>query len=59
MSKYRITEAHFDTPHNIHKLRADGFSNEQIHKAFYKATDGASTPERRQIFTKLHKGKTR
>lgn len=53
-TKYSLTPRELERAGNIRKLERDGFSKEQIHKEMYKITDGASTPERREIMRKLY-----
>lgn len=54
MQKYKLTLNEIDKKGNIDKLKRDGFNNEQIHKAMYRETVGASQREREQIMNKLH-----
>ena len=52
--KYRLTPKELESVGNIRKFEHDGFTREQIHKEMYKATDGMSTPERRNLMKKLY-----
>ena len=55
MSKdYKITLNDLDKKGGIERLRRDGFNNEDIHRALYKETDGATQRERERILNKLH-----
>lgn len=52
--KYKITPTDLETPGNIRKLERDGHSNEAIHQALYKHTQGASQRYREQLMSKLY-----
>lgn len=54
MSKYKISIKDIESSGGIAKLERDGFNNEQIHKAMYRETDGASTEQRRKIMSQLY-----
>ena len=52
--KYRITEHHLDTKAGIARLERDGFTRQDISRAMYDNSPGASTDERRKIMKNLH-----
>ncbi len=52
-SKYKITPRLLEEKGAIKQLESDGVSRETISKRMYDITDGASTPERRNIMKKL------
>lgn len=54
MQPYKLTLNEIDKKGNIAKLKRDGFNNEAITKAMYKATEGATQREREKIMNKLH-----
>lgn len=54
MQPYKLTLNEIEKKGNIEKLKRDGFNNEQIHKAMYKVTEGATQREREKIMNKLH-----
>ena len=54
MSNYKISINDLESAGGIAKLERDGFSNEQIHKAMYDKTDGASTRQRENIMRQLY-----
>lgn len=54
MSKYKISITDIESSGGIAKLERDGFSNEQIHKAMYDKTDGATTQQRQKIMRELY-----
>lgn len=52
--KYKITEAHLDTPGAAAKLERDGHDRHTIHDAMYKLTEGATQRDRERIMSKLY-----
>jgi hypothetical protein len=54
-TKYKLTISELERAGNIRKLEKDGFNRDTIHRAMYKATDGATTEQRREIIQKLYK----
>ena len=54
MNKYKINLNELERQGGIDKLRRDGFTNEQIHKAMYHETDGATRQQREKLMEKLH-----
>lgn len=52
--KYKITEHHLDTKAGIARLERDGFKREQISKAMYAHSPGASADQMRKLTKKLY-----
>lgn len=54
MPKYQIKPHHLEDKGGCERLRHDGFTREQISKAMYKLTDGASQEYRTKLMDNLH-----
>lgn len=54
MKKYKISMNDLERHGGIDKLKRDGFNREDISKALYKHTDGASQRVRENLMSKLH-----
>lgn len=52
--KYRITESHLDRKDGITKLEKDGFSREEISRAYHKSVRGANHKESRAVLNRLY-----
>ena len=54
MSKYKISINELERKGGAEKLRRDGYTREDISKALYRETDGASQRQRQDIMSKLY-----
>lgn len=54
MKKYNIKLNDLEKQGGIDRLKRDGFNREDISKALYKETEGASQRTREEIMSRLH-----
>lgn len=54
MSKYKININELERKGGAEKLQRDGYTREDISKALYRETDGASQRQRQDIMSKLY-----
>jgi methylmalonyl-CoA mutase N-terminal domain/subunit len=54
MSKYKININELEKKGGAEKLHRDGYTREDISKALYRETDGASQRQRQDIMNKLY-----